>query len=80
MKYVSAATAPPTKTGDVKLYDAEAFAGMRAAGRIAASCLDMLVEHAKEGMTTLDLDRLARPFDLDHGALPACVFYRGDNH
>ena len=80
MKYVSAATAPPTKTGDVKLYDAEAFAGMRAAGRIAASCLDMLVEHAKEGMTTLDLDRLARTFVLDHGALPACVFYRGYNH
>lgn len=80
MKYVSAATAPPTKTGDVKLYDAEAFMGMRAAGRVAAACLDMLVEHAREGVTTQELDRLARIFVLDHGALPACVFYRGYAH
>ena len=80
MKYVSAASAPPTKTGEVKIYDAEAFAGMRAAGRVAAACLDMLVEHAVEGVTTQDLDRLARTFVLDHGAQPACVFYRGYTH
>jgi methionyl aminopeptidase len=80
MKYVSAAAVPAVKTGDVKLYDAQAFEGMRAAGKIAAACLDMLVEHAKAGVTTLDLDTLARTFVLEHGALPACVFYRGYQH
>ena len=40
MKYVSAADAPPTKTGDVKIYDAAAFEGMRKAGHVAAACLD----------------------------------------
>jgi methionyl aminopeptidase len=80
MKYISAAEAPPTKTGDVKLYDVEAFAGMRAAGRIAAACLDMLVEHTVEGATTQQLDALARAFVLDHGGQPACIFYRGYQH
>ncbi len=80
MKYVSAADAPPTKTGDVKIYDAAAFEGMRKAGHVAAACLDMLVDHAVEGVTTQQLDALARAFVLDHGAHPACIFYRGYQH
>ncbi|HLK26676.1 MAG TPA: type I methionyl aminopeptidase, partial [Caulobacteraceae bacterium] len=56
---------------------AEAFEGMRKAGRIAAECLDMLTPHVRPGVVTDDLDRLAREFILDSGALPACLFYRG---
>lgn len=64
----------------VKLHGPEGFAGMRAAGRLAAACLDMLVPETKAGVTTARLDTLAREFVFDHGALPACVFYKGYRH
>jgi len=81
MNYVQALEAPERNIGQIKLHDREAaFAGMAAAGRLAASCLDMLVPEVREGVTTRHLDDLARSFVLDHGALPACVFYRGYRH
>jgi methionyl aminopeptidase len=61
----------------IKIHGPEAFAGMRVAGRLAAECLDMLTPHVKPGASTAGLDRMAREFILDHGALPACLFYRG---
>jgi methionyl aminopeptidase len=78
--YVEAGRALTRNTGHIKLYEPEAFAGMRAAGRLAALCLDMLVEHVTDGVTTARLDDLARTFVLDHGAQPACLFYRGYRH
>lgn len=81
MNYVQAVDAPERNTGQIKLHDpAEAFAGMRAAAKIAAGCLDMLVAETKEGVTTGRLDDLSRQYVFDHGALPACVFYRGYRH
>jgi methionyl aminopeptidase len=78
MSYVQALDAPERNIGQIKLHEpAAAFAGMAAAGRLAAACLDMLVPETKEGVTTKRLDDLARQFVFDHGALPACVFYRG---
>lgn len=68
------------RTGEIRLHGAEGFAGMRKAGRLAAECLDMLAPHVKPGVETQVLDRLARDFVLDHGALPACVGYRGYRH
>ena len=65
------------RTSTIKIHTAEDFEGMRRAGRLAAECLDMLTPHVKPGVLTEDLDRLAREFTLDHGALPACLFYRG---
>ena len=67
----------PTRTSAIKLHDAEGFEGMRRAGRLAAECLDLLVPLVKPGVLTDELDRIAREFILDHGALPACLFYRG---
>jgi methionyl aminopeptidase len=67
----------PTRTSAIKLHDAEGFEGMRRAGRLAAECLDLLVPEVQPGVATDDLDRMAREFVLDHGALPACLFYRG---
>src|SRR3954468_11652077 len=67
----------PTRTNQIKRHGPEAFEGMRRAGRIAAECLDLLVPEVKPGVMTDHLDRLAREFILDHGALPACLFYRG---
>ncbi|MBS0295710.1 MAG: type I methionyl aminopeptidase [Proteobacteria bacterium] len=61
----------------IKTHGPEGFEGMRKAGRLAAECLDMLTPHVVPGVLTDDLDKLAREFILDHGALPACLFYRG---
>ncbi|UPT64574.1 MAG: type I methionyl aminopeptidase [Hyphomonadaceae bacterium JAD_PAG50586_4] len=81
MTFVAAAEAPERNIGQIKLYDRDAaFAGMRAAGRLAAECLDMLVAEVRDGVATARIDDLAREFVLDHGALPACVGYRGYRH
>ena len=72
------ATAPASRRSSmIKIHSAEDFEGMRRAGRVAAECLDMLAAHVRPGVVTDDLDRLAREFTLDHGALPACLYYRG---
>jgi methionyl aminopeptidase len=65
------------RSSTIKVHGPDAFEGMRRAGRLAAECLDMLTTHVRPGVVTDDLDRLAREFILDHGALPACLFYRG---
>ncbi|MGI9415981.1 MAG: type I methionyl aminopeptidase [Hyphomicrobiales bacterium] len=77
MSYIDAALAPETNTGQVKLHGAEAFAGMRTAGQLAAKCLDMLTGHVRPGTTTEELDRLALEFALDRDAVPAPFNYRG---
>src|SRR3954471_24565065 len=55
----------------------EDFEAMRRAGRLAAEVLDLLVPEVKPGVTTEYLDRLAFSYVCDHGALPACLGYRG---
>ena len=67
----------PTRTPQIKVHDAEAFEGMRRAGKLAAECLDLLIPLVEPGAVTDDIDRVAREFILDNGALPACLFYRG---
>jgi methionyl aminopeptidase len=64
----------------IVLNDAAGFAGMRAAGRLAAEVLDMLVPHVAPGISTLALDALAHDFVRARGAVPATVFYRGYSH
>src|SRR5512147_570608 len=66
-----------TRTGQIKIHKPEDFEGMRKAGKLAAECLDMLTPHVVPGVLTETLDDLAREFILDHGALPACLGYRG---
>jgi methionyl aminopeptidase len=65
------------RTGEIRVHDAEAFEGMRRAGRLVAEMLDMLVPHVQPGVQTDALDRLAYEFTMDHGAAPPCLFYRG---
>ena len=77
MTYIDAAEAPTRNTGDIKLYGSEAFEGMRRAGQLTAQCLDMLSEHVRPGVPTIQLDRLALEFARDHGAYPAPLQYRG---
>jgi methionyl aminopeptidase len=77
MTYVDAALAPLRKTGQIKLYGAGAFEGMRRAGRLVAECLDMLTAEVKPGVPTERLDRLVFEFARDHDAIPATLMYRG---
>jgi methionyl aminopeptidase len=69
--------APVEDDGEIRLYGAAAFAGMRKAGRLAAEALDMLVPHVRPGVATQRLDDLVFAFAMDHGALPATLNYRG---
>jgi methionyl aminopeptidase len=80
MAYVDDVLESETRTSQIKIHAAADFEGMRVAGRLAAECLDMLVPHVVPGVATEALDRLAREFILDHGALPACLFYKGYSH
>ncbi|HTX49466.1 MAG TPA: type I methionyl aminopeptidase [Caulobacteraceae bacterium] len=80
MAFVDDVIEAETRTGEIKIHRAEDFEGMRRAGRIAAECLDMLVPYVVPGVSTERLDTLAREFTLDHGALPACLFYKGYSH
>jgi methionyl aminopeptidase len=80
MNYVDAALAPVRNTGQIKLYGPEGFEGMRRAGKLAAGCLDMLTKEVAPGVSTQHLDDLAREYVLDHGGIPACLFYRGYKH
>ena len=77
MSYVDAGLAPLRKTGQIKLYGAEAFAGMRKAGRLVAECLDMLAGVVEPGVSTARLDQLVFEFAMDRGAMPATLMYRG---
>ena len=78
--FIDAAEAPPRATNEIKLYGADAFVGMRKAGRISAECLDMLIPYVVPGVSTAKLDNLAREYLLDHGSTPACLFYKGYRH
>jgi len=59
------------------IHQPEDFAGMRAAGRLAAETLDMVTSYVVPGVTTAEIDRLCHTFILDHGAVPAPLNYRG---
>jgi len=61
----------------ITIHGQEDFAGMRAAGRLAAETLDMIAKHVRPGVTTGQLDRLCHEFIVSHGAVPAPLNYRG---
>jgi len=53
------------------------LAKMREAGRIVAQALRLVAAHARVGVTTESLDRLAEEFIRSRGATPAFKGYRG---
>ena len=61
----------------VTLYQEADFAGLRAAGRLAAETLDMITPHVRPGISTAELDTLCHEFIVAHGAVPAPLHYRG---
>jgi methionyl aminopeptidase len=77
---VTAAEAYHARDGVIKLHGPEGFAGMRAAGRLAAEILDALVPHVVPGVTTAELDDIVREMTLRAGGVPATLGYRGYTH
>lgn len=61
----------------VQIKSAEEIEKMRAAGRLAASVLEMIDEHIAPGVTTEELDRLCHEYMVGHGATPAPLNYKG---
>jgi len=64
----------------ILIYEEADFEGMRKAGRLAAETLDMIIEHVKPGVSTLELDSLIQNYIEDHGATSATIGYRGYQH
>jgi methionyl aminopeptidase len=61
----------------IKIHSADGFAGMRAAGKLAAEVLDFITPHVVPDVTTERLNQLCHDFIIAHGAIPAPLNYRG---
>jgi methionyl aminopeptidase len=68
-----------TKDG-IRIYDPSDFAGMHAAGKLAATILDEIAPHVSAGQTTAELDRLIEQMVDDAGAKSATIGYKGYQH
>lgn len=69
-----------TRSGGIRIHGEEGFEGMRRAGKIVASCLDMIAPYVKPDVSTEYLDSLIEEFVLDSGAVSATIGYRGYKH
>jgi methionyl aminopeptidase len=69
-----------TRSGAIKLYDADAFEGMRKVGRLSAEILDELAGFIVPGVTTEEIDDFVRRMTLEADAIPATLGYRGYTH
>lgn len=61
----------------IQVHGAQAFAGMRRAGRLAAEVLDYVAPFVRPDVTTEYLDGLCAAFITGQGALSAPLHYRG---
>lgn len=61
----------------ITLHGADAFDGLRRAGRLAAATLDHITPFVVPGVTTGSLDARIEAFMRGNGAIPATLGYRG---
>jgi methionyl aminopeptidase len=64
----------------IAIYNAADFAGMRAAGQLAAATLDFITPYVLPGVRTIELNEQIEQFIRSHGAVPATIGYRGYQH
>lgn len=55
----------------------EQIEGIRAAGVLNTAVLDHVAEHIREGMSTLEIDKLVHEYTTQHGGIPAPLNYEG---
>ncbi|GAA4015793.1 type I methionyl aminopeptidase [Sphingomonas swuensis] len=77
---VAAEDRSEARSGVIKLHGPDGFAGMRAAGRLAAEILDALVPMVAPGVTTAEIDDFVFRRMREAGAVPATLGYRGYTH
>ncbi len=68
--------APAQHVGGDK-YDEETIGRIRAASKLAAQALELVLSEAKPGVTTDFLDQIGHEFLCDSGAYPSTLGYRG---
>ncbi|WP_299046943.1 type I methionyl aminopeptidase [uncultured Tateyamaria sp.] len=68
-----------TKDG-IRIYDPSDFAGMRAAGQLAAEILDAMSDHVFPGQTTGAIDKVITDMVEAAGATSATIGYKGYKH
>ena len=64
----------------IRIYEDADFAGMRAAGRVAADILDRLAPLVVPGVTTEALDQFVMDDIARHGVTSATIGYKGYKH
>jgi methionyl aminopeptidase len=64
----------------IRIHAAEDFAGMRAAGRVAADILDRIADEVRPGVRTLALDTAVHDMVRAAGGTSATVGYKGYRH
>jgi len=64
----------------IRLKTAQEIELIRESGRLVAQTLEMLKSHVKPGISTLELDRLAEQFILQHHATPSFKGYQSYQH
>lgn len=69
--------APRYSADGIELHDSASFAGMRAAGRLAAEVLDFITPHVVPGVPTEELDKLCHDYIIKNRAVPAPLNYKG---
>ena len=77
INYINYSEAPLKYTGDIKIYDEDAFVAMRHIGKIASNCLDELASFVKAGISTREIDNFIFNYAMQHKVLPATLNYRG---
>lgn len=64
----------------IRIHEVTDFAGMHAAGRLAATILDAIGDHVFVGQTTAEIDRRIEEMITAAGAQSATIGYRGYRH
>ena len=67
----------PAKFTGSNIKTQEQIEKIRHSGKIAAQAIELVGQHAKPGITTDELDKIAHKFLIDNGAYPSTLGYRG---
>ncbi|RKR04448.1 methionine aminopeptidase type I [Kushneria sinocarnis] len=66
---------------NIPIYTAEDIEGLRTAGRLAASVLEMIEPHVEPGISTGELDRICQDYiERELGCTSATIGYHGYQH
>ena len=64
-------------TNSIKIHNSNDFKNMRLAGQLAAECLDFITDFIKPGISTKEIDEICHTFQVERGAIPAPLNYKG---